>query len=197
MHLFPSCVNIRKNQVNCRPTVRFFATSKIKRDTPTGRRSSTDLRFPFAHRMASERKIRRYASYFQGWATAFGSHEKYFDEGRGLSWLIGEDQIGLILTPVVKDFLNPLFCTWREEGPPRIELGPEILRIADATISLGEANRREIDVVVGLLKGAGDLHLLQTYHLVYPPGTRILTLTRQTPLTLVYREIEPLTLRFI
>jgi len=147
--------------------------------------------------MASERKIRRYAAYFQGWATAFGSHEKCFYEERGLSWLFGEDQIGLILTPVIKDFLNPLFCTWREDGPPRIELGPEILRIADATVRLGAAHRREIDVIMGLLNEAGDLHLLQTYHLVYPSGTRILTLTRQAPLTLVYREIEPLTLRFI
>ena len=58
-------------------------------------------------------------------------------------------------------------------------------------------DQREYDVVMGLLEGGGDLHLLQTYHLVYPSGTRILTLSRQSPLTLVYREIEPLTLRLI
>jgi hypothetical protein len=46
-----------------------------------------------------------------------------------------------------------------------------------------------------LLKSADDLYLLQTYHLVYPSGTRILTLTRQPPLPLVYREIESLWLR--
>jgi len=48
-----------------------------------------------------------------------------------------------------------------------------------------------------LLKGADDLHLLQTYHVIYPSGTRILTLSRQSPLTLVYREIEPLTLHLV
>jgi len=48
-----------------------------------------------------------------------------------------------------------------------------------------------------LLKDADDLHLLQTYHVIYPSGTRILTLSRQSPLTLVYCEIELLTLHLV
>jgi len=75
--------------------------------------------------MASERKIRRYAAYFRGWATAFGDHNKHFDEKRDLSWLLGEGQIGLILTPRVRAFLHPLFLTNREAGPPQLSLVPE------------------------------------------------------------------------
>ena len=147
--------------------------------------------------MASERKIRRYAAYFHGWATAFGNHDKHFDKGRDLLWLLGEDQIGLILTPGVKAFLGPLFLKNREAGPPDVELGPGILRIAVATVRFEGNGRPELDALMSLLQSAGDLHLLQTYHLVYPSGTRILTLSRQSPLMLIYREIEPLTLRFV
>ncbi|WP_133510253.1 hypothetical protein [Candidatus Thiosymbion oneisti] len=147
--------------------------------------------------MISERKIRRYAAYFHGWATAFGNHDKHFDEKRDLSWLLGEGQIGLILTSRVKAFLRPLFLTNREAGPPQVELGPEGLRIADTALRFGTEDRPEFDAVMGLLKGASDLHLLQTYHVIYPSGTRILTLSRHSPLALVYREIEPLTLYLV
>jgi len=147
--------------------------------------------------MDSERKIRRYAAYFHGWATAFGNHEKHFDEKRDLSWLFGEDQIGLILTPTVKAFLFPLFVANREAALPRVELGSGMLRIGDVVVGFGEESQRELDAIRHLLEGPKDLHLLQTYHLVYPSGTRILTLTHQSPLALVYREIEPLTLHLV
>ncbi|MCG6861558.1 MAG: hypothetical protein LJE70_09830 [Chromatiaceae bacterium] len=143
----------------------------------------------------SERKIRRYAAYFHGWATAFGNHAKCFDEERDLVWLLGEDQVGLILTPKVKAFLSPLFLANSNAAPPKVELGAGMLQIADATVRFGAEDRREITAVMDLLKGTCDLHLLQTYHLVYPSGTRILTLTHQSPLPLVYREIDPLILR--
>jgi hypothetical protein len=32
-----------------------------------------------------------------------------------------------------------------------------------------------------------------TYHLIYPPGTRIITVSSKPPLGLLYREMEPLT----
>jgi hypothetical protein len=144
--------------------------------------------------MASERKIRRYSAYFQGWATAFGNHDKHFDEKRDLLWLLGQDQIGLILTPTVKGFLHPMFLGKGGKPLPKVELAPGVFQVADSEIRFGKEVQREIDAIVGLLKGAGDLHLLQMYHLVYPSGTRILTLSRQAPLPLIYREIESLRL---
>lgn len=145
--------------------------------------------------MASERKILRYSAYFQGWATAFGNHEKHVDEERGLSWLLGRDQIGLILTPEVRSFLPPSLFGEGGGHPPEVELGPGILRIADSIVCFGEEVGRELGFVKWLLEAPGELHLLQTYHLVYSSGTRILTLTRQAPLPLIYRAVEPLTLR--
>jgi len=147
--------------------------------------------------MSSIRKIRHYAAYFHGWATAFGNHDKHFDEQQDLSWLLGEGQIGLILTPRVRAFLSPLFLAKRTAEPPPVALGPGELRIADTVIRFGRESRLAFDTVMDLLQGKGDLHLSQTYHVIYPSGTRILTLGRQSPLALVYREIEPLTLKLV
>jgi len=144
--------------------------------------------------MVSVRKIRRYAAYFHGWATAFGNHDKHLDEKRDLAWLLGEDQIGLILTSKVEAFLRPLFLSNHTTDPPPVTLGPGKIRIADTVIRFGTEDQQASAAVMDLLADSGDLHLLQTYHVIYPSGTRILTLSRQSPLALVYREIEPLTL---
>jgi hypothetical protein len=147
--------------------------------------------------MASERKIRRYSTYFKGWATAFGNHDKHADVERDLLWLLGQDQIGLILTPTVRSFLPPFFLGEDVEHPSQVELRPGSLQIADIEVSFAAEFQRELDAVMGLLEGKSELYLLQTYHLVYPSGTRILTLTRQAPLPLIYREIESLRLSLI
>jgi hypothetical protein len=142
--------------------------------------------------MPSERKICRYSAYFHGWATAFGSHEKDADEERGLVWLFGEDQLGLILTPAVKRFLFPLFLGRSRDDAPAVRIGSASLRIEDVDLPVDDRDRRAFDAAMDLIRPAGDLHLFQTYHLVYPSGTRILTLGRRAPLPLVYREIAPL-----
>jgi hypothetical protein len=142
--------------------------------------------------MPSERNIRRYTAFFRGWATAFGAHEKEADEERGLIWLFGDGQVGLILTPAVKRFLYPLFLGRSRDDAPLVRLDSELLRINDVEIPFGEKDKRAFDSMQELMRASGDLHLYQTYHLVYPGGTRILTLSRRSPLPLVYREIAPL-----
>jgi hypothetical protein len=143
--------------------------------------------------MPPSRIVHRYSAYFKGWATAFGSHDKRIDETRGLFWLFGEGQIGLVLTPEVKRFLYPLFLRGRGDSPPDVALTRDSLRIDQMVFALGQDDERALDVTMGLLSGGGDLHLFQTYHLFYPSGTRILTLSCHPPLPLVYREIAPLT----
>jgi hypothetical protein len=147
--------------------------------------------------MPPERIIRRYSAYFRGWATAFGSHDKGNDDARGLRWLFGEGQIGLVLTDDVRRFLYPRFLGGRGETAPRIELGHGCLRIDGDSLGFGEEHRRAYDVTVGLLSGGGDVHLYQTYHLFYPSGTRILTLSCHPPLPLIYREITPVRVRLL
>ncbi len=145
--------------------------------------------------MPTERTIQRYSAFFRGWATAFGSHDRASDEVRGLHWLFGEGQIGLVLTPEVKRFLYPRFLGSRGEDAPEVEFSRGALRIDDAVLGFVEEDRRAFDVTMGLLSGGGELHLYQTYHLFYSTGTRILTLSCHPPLPLVYRQIAPLTVR--
>jgi hypothetical protein len=141
--------------------------------------------------MALERNIHQYTAFFRGWATAFGAHEKEADEDRGLIWLFGDGQLGLILTPAVKRFLYPLFLGRSQGDAPRVSLCSGLLRIDDTEIPFGDEDHRAFTVMTEMTRAAADLHLFQTYHLVYPSGTRILTLSRRAPLPLIYQEIAP------
>ena len=158
--------------------------------------------------------IRRHGAYFRGWAQAFGAHELATDERRGLRWLLGEEQLGLILTPPIRVALQALTADAgpdEDENPeagdgaaPEIQpdqllLGDHALDLGELTLPIASAQQSVADFAAGLLQDSGDLHLYQTYHLIYPSGTRILTLSRRAPLGLIYREIEPLQvgLRFV
>ena len=142
--------------------------------------------------MPTERRVRRYTAYFPGWATAFGAHDKDAEDPRGLIWLYGEGQLGLLLNTELREFLYPLFLGNSHEEAPVLALSEGWLRIAEVELAIGDSDRRPFTALMGLLEEAVDLHLSQTYHLVYPSGTRILTLGRKAPLPLVYREIAPL-----
>jgi len=147
--------------------------------------------------MPTERRVRRYTAFFPGWATAFGAHEKDAEDPRGLIWLYGEGQLGLLLNTELKEFLYPLFLGHSHEEAPIVALGNHTLRIQGVELAIGTAYRRPFDALTDLLGHEGDLHLSQTYHLVYPSGTRILTLGCKAPLPLVYREIAPLRLQLL
>jgi hypothetical protein len=138
------------------------------------------------------RTIRRYSAYFRNWAQAFGNHDKLGDEGAPLRWLIGEQQVGLILTPEIRRILYPRLLGRHGEAPPRVQLGRKRLVIDELTIPFADDHRPAVDAVMELFSTDGELHLSQTYHLIYPGGTRILTLGRHAPMPLIYREIEPL-----
>lgn len=145
--------------------------------------------------MPTERRVRRYTAYFPGWATAFGAHEKDAEDPRGLIWLYGEGQIGLLLNNELKEFLYPLFLGNSHAEAPTLALSEGWLRIQEVELAIGGGDRRPHAALMALLEGDAELHLSQTYHLVYPSGTRILTLGRKAPLPLVYREIAPLLLQ--
>ena len=77
----------------------------------------------------------------------------------------------------------------------RLEFGPRSVRFnrhdyKEASIlrHAGYAALRE------LLLGEAEVHMYLTYHLIYPPGTRIITLSRKAPLPLLYKEMAPLPL---
>jgi len=142
------------------------------------------------------RLIRRWCAYFRGWSQAFGTHELIDDTERGLRWLVGDGQLGLILTPAIKRLLYPgLLGRHAGEAPPLVRLASGRLTVGDAELTPLEPQRALWAQMQALLAGGGDVHLYQTYHLIYPAGTRILTLSRHAPLPLIYRELDPLTVR--
>lgn len=147
--------------------------------------------------MPTERKVRRYAAFFPGWATAFGTHDQDASDPR-LFWLHGENQLGLILSAEIKHLLYPLFLGHSHEEAPKVVLGAGVLSVEGVELNFGDhRDSRAYRALMDLLQGEGDLHLFQTYHLIYPSGTRILTLGRKAPLPLVYREIAPLLIQLI
>lgn len=143
--------------------------------------------------MPIDRLIRRYTAFFEGWAQAFGNHRGGFDEARPLNWLLGVDvdQIGLILTPEIKGELFQR-VTAGEVDRIGVTLGPHRFGIGDTTIDVGPSEEEAVRLLRWLLDAPGDLHLYQTYHLFYPAGTRIVTLSRVPPLAIIYRAIDPI-----
>jgi hypothetical protein len=154
--------------------------------------------------MTDTRLIRRYSAYFHGWAQAFGAHERLDDPSGGLRWLLGEQQLGLILTAAMQPLLDALQIDGEERSAPgsnparlagarpAVSLDERALRVGGLILPLDRARQAVIERARALLDDQPDLHLYQTYHLIYPSGTRILTLSQRAPMTLIYRELEPL-----
>lgn len=144
--------------------------------------------------MNAEHRIRRYSAFFPGWAQAFGEHQALGEGSGGQRWLSGADQVGLILEPRLKRLLYPLFLHHRDLAEPTATLWPDGLEIEGTHIPLNTVGASPLPQVLELLAHPGPLHLYQTYHLIYPSGTRILTLSARAPLTILYRELSPLRL---
>ena len=153
--------------------------------------------------MTRSRLIRYHSAYFRGWAQAFGAHEVVSDDPRGLRWLFGERQLGLILTPAIRGLLAALLGDADVERSdaetggeanlsPALSLRDDALRIGTLTLPIAQDQERVLACGRDLLDSPADLHLYQTYHLIYASGTRILTLSQHAPLGLIYRELDPL-----
>ncbi len=170
--------------------------------------------------MTDARLLRRHRAYFKGWAQAFGLHELLRDAEQGLRWLLGETQLGLMLDPAIRARLRggdehalggllaeELRAPTAQSAAPRPlrRLGlavtpPALVDLGSETLRLGRLTLRRcpapvIDALRLLLEQGRDLHLYEAYHLMYPTGTRILTLSRRSPIGLIYRELPPALIR--
>jgi hypothetical protein len=145
--------------------------------------------------MSADRIIRRYAAFFRGWAQAFGEHEKFEGPSQDVRWLVGQDQVGLILVPAIKRLWFPRLLGHPSEDLPEVVLHSDAIQVAAVRMELGQDTGAPLAPILALVARGGDLHLYQTYHLIYPAGTRILTLSAHAPLGILYRELTPLRLR--
>lgn len=150
-----------------------------------------------AKTMTKDRLVRRYAAFFKGWAQAFGEHEKIADERHHMRWLLGDAQVGLILEPAIKRALYPHFLGHKPEDVPPILLHRTAVEMGGARLELGDHPEPPLPELFQLLSQDGELHLFQTYHLVYASGTRILTLSARAPMGILYRELPALTVRWV
>jgi hypothetical protein len=138
-----------------------------------------------------DREVRRYRPYLPSWCQAFGDHlPEPGSEGRAVEWLVGEHCVGAIVVPEIRVMLIRELLGFRK---------PRVL-VDGGSICLGELDFRDAGVcghpgysaLRDLLVNAETVHLFLTYHLIYPPGTRIITVSSKAPLPLIYRETAPL-----
>jgi hypothetical protein len=138
-----------------------------------------------------EKNIRRYSAFIPRWCQAFGDHAPDpGGEGRAVEWLLGADSVGVVVLPEIRRLLTHELLGAHQ---PELELGKRSVRLNQRTYAEmnvlghpGYAALRE------LLLGTGDAYMFLTYHLIYPPGTRIITISQKPPLALLYKEMAPL-----
>ncbi|UCE89391.1 MAG: hypothetical protein JSW10_00680 [Pseudomonadota bacterium] len=145
--------------------------------------------------MSLERQIKRYTAYLRGWCQAFGEHQHLESSDDGIQWLLSDDQVGLILPKSIRKIVYREMLAHREDVPvlalsrSRFEVG------AFSRAFHGEQDALGRLALMELLEADVQLYLYLTYHIVYPAGTRIVTLSRRSPMMIFYKEIQPMLVR--
>jgi hypothetical protein len=145
--------------------------------------------------MPIERTVRRYTAYFRGWCQAFGEHDIFAPQDEGISLLFGEEQMGFILP---RELTRALYreVLGKQLSSPLLDINPERVQVGKFHQALPEMWKQQgLQVFSRLAQTENDLHLYLTYHFMYPSGTRIVTFSQRKPLTIIYKEIEPMSIR--
>jgi hypothetical protein len=144
--------------------------------------------------MLDSKIVKRYNAYYQGWCLAFGEHTADYGEDRDISWLFGEEKVGMIFSPKLlkraqREFLgNP-------EKIPQLAVSDSSLRLNNFTYLLpDEIDKRNVKRLKDFLLTSHELHMFLSSHLIYPPRTRIITFARKKPIIIMYKEMQPLQL---
>jgi hypothetical protein len=145
--------------------------------------------------MPVERTVRRYTAYLRGWCQAFGEHDVVVPPGEDITCLFGEKQIGFILS---RELTRKLYreVLGKHLSSPLLDIDARGIRVGRFSQALPEIwQQRGLPVLNQLMQAEKDLHLYLTYHLTYPSGTRIITLSQRKPLPIIYKEITPMSMR--
>jgi len=139
-----------------------------------------------------EREVKRYAAYFRGWCQAFGEHQTQPSGDDAVSWLVADQQLGIILSrPLTRALYREVLGQPRQ--PPLLSISPRQLQAGAFTYRFHKPLEPPVlEALAELLQGPQNLHLYLTYHFMYPSGTRIITLSRNKPLHIIYKEIGTL-----
>jgi hypothetical protein len=144
--------------------------------------------------MTHEFTIRRYAAYFRGWCQAFGEHEGLTDEDTGISWLLGESQLGFILPAhLTKRLYREVLGKNRR---PVLDVRGNIGRAGDVEFVLPDTGEFSAPSKIrDILETSGEGCVFLTSHFMYGTGTRIITLSDRKPLSIIYKEIGLMRIR--
>lgn len=142
--------------------------------------------------MTTIRQIMRYAAYFKGWCQAFGEHESFIGEENEISWLVGDNQVGLILPQELNKVLYREALGKKHEIPT-LYLNSERVQIGKFEHSLSKSHDKSgFEHLRQLLESCESLHLFLSYHVMYQQGTRIVTFSCKAPLNIIYKTIGPM-----
>lgn len=142
--------------------------------------------------MSKECEIHRYSAYFKGWCQTFGEHEAEFMDDESVGWLYAENKIGLILPQELSKQMYRKVLG-KTHKVPVITVRHDSIGVDDFHHTFCES--RDLNGLVKLIQMLADnkeLHLYLTYHFIYSKGTRITTFSTEQPLSLIYKEIEPI-----
>ena len=135
-----------------------------------------------------EKEILRYGAYFKGWCQAFGEHESIMAGESDNRWLIGENQVGLILPKLLVRQLNhEILLRDQVPGLNFCRQGVQIGRLLYTFEN--DLEKRVLSVVEQLFDAGPELHLYLTSHLLYGNGSRIFTISSKRPQSIIYRKI--------
>ncbi|MCB1829950.1 MAG: hypothetical protein H6964_05655 [Chromatiaceae bacterium] len=146
--------------------------------------------------MMDEYELQRFSAYFRGWCQAFGEHNSLPKGADGISWLLGEDQVGFILP---QHMTKPLYReVLRTIEAPLLTLSNCSVRIGNMQIELAAfLDHPAMSAIKSVLESAADSHLYLTSHFMYGPGAKIITLSNKRPLSIIYKEIGHMRVRLI
>ncbi len=144
--------------------------------------------------MNDSRIVKRYNAYYRGWCLAFGEHSADYDDDRDISWLFGEDRIGLILSSsLLKQAQHELLG--HHDEMPNLTLYDNSVRFNRHEHPLqDDIDLKNIIRLKEFLQHGEELHMFLCSHLIYPPRTRIVTFATKKPLIIMYKEMQPLKL---
>ena len=138
-----------------------------------------------------EKIVHRYSAHFPRWCQALGDHvPDPGGEARAVEWLVAVDCVGVIVLPEIRHLLTHGLLGAKTPELEFCARSPRLNQRGYAEVTViahpGYAALRE------LLLGVHEAPMFLTYHLIYPPGTRIITVPRKPPLPLLYKEMAPL-----
>jgi hypothetical protein len=142
-----------------------------------------------------EHEVLRYTAYFRGWCQAFGEHEAECCADDAFTWLFGRDRIGLILPrPLTRALYREVLR--RQPDIPLLTVGEDRVEVGQFRYHFPcRFQDHALSALQAILETPASLHLYLSYHFMYPAGTRIITLSHNKPLHIIYKEMNPIRIR--